>query len=424
MVTTTVVSGMQLIDGTGKAPIQDAAIVIEGSKISQVGPKSQLKLPEGPGVRIMEFPNGYVLPGLIDAHTHLMFGTVNGYGYDGGPYEKVIERDSDEIMLLRAAHNTHIHLSAGVTTLRDNGARNKITFDLRAAAAQGLVTSPRLLLCGRPVTMTGGHFFWCNGEADGVDGVRQAVRTLIKEGADHLKIMASGGGTAITDNRRDSYSVGEMRAIVEEAHVHGKLTTAHCLATQSITNALDAGVDMIEHAGFIEPDGSYKFDPRIAERIAEQGVYVSPTVQTGFRGRVRLLAQAETEPLSMEEHARLESLKAKCESQLEFVGRMWTDWGIRIIAGTDAIQSFGDYCLGLELHSEAGMSNMDVIRSATSEAAESIGMSDQVGTLEAGKEADLIVVEQDPLQDIRALREMAMVMRAGRQILPYAPTEI
>ena len=181
---------------------------------------------------------------------------------------------------------------------------------------------------------------------------------------------------------------------------------------------------MIEHAGFIEPDGSYEFDPRIAERIAEQGVYVSPTVQTGFRGRERLLAKAETEPLSMEEHARLESLKSKCESQLEFVGRMWTEWGIRIIAGTDAIQSFGDYCLGLELHSEAGMSNMDVIRSATSEAAEAIGMGDQVGTLEVGKEADLIVVERDPLQDILALREMAMVMRAGRQILPYSCTEI
>ena len=153
-----------------------------------------------------------------------MFGTVGEHGYRDGPYEAVIERDTDEIMLLRAAHNTHVHLSAGVTTLRDCGARNRITFDLREGARQGLVTAPRLLLSGRPVTITGGHFFWCNGEADGEDGVRDAVRQLVKEGSDFIKIMASGGGTAITDNRKHSYGVGELRAIVEEAHVHGKLT--------------------------------------------------------------------------------------------------------------------------------------------------------------------------------------------------------
>ncbi len=420
---TTVIRARTLIDGTGASPLEHAVVVVEDGKITAVGQQGKVQTPQRPGVRELSFPEGHLLPGLIDVHTHLMFGTVGQHGYWDGPYETVIERDSDEIMLLRAAHNTHVHLSAGVTTLRDCGARNRITFDLREGARQGLVTAPRLLLSGRPVTITGGHFFWCNGEADGEDGVRDAVRQLVKEGSDFIKIMASGGGTAITDNRKHSYGVGELRAIVEEAHVHGKLTTAHCLATQSMTNALDAGVDMMEHGGFIEPDGSYVFRPEIAERIAQQGMYVSPTVQTGYRGREALLEQARSSRLGAVDSLRLEALEAKCESQLEFLGRLWSEWDVKIVAGTDAIQTFGDYCLGLELQSQAGMSNMDVIVSATSGAARAIGMDGQIGAVTAGKAADLIVVEQDPLEDISALRNMSMVMRDGRVIVPYRSME-
>ena len=420
---TTVIRARTLIDGTGAPPLEHPVVVIEDGKITAVGQQGKVQTPQRPGVRELAFPEGHLLPGLIDVHTHLMFGTVGQHGYWDGPYETVIERDTDEIMLLRAAHNTHVHLSAGVTTLRDCGARNRITFDLREGARQGLVTAPRLLLSGRPVTITGGHFFWCNGEADGEDGVRDAVRQLVKEGSDFIKIMASGGGTAITDNRKHSYGVGELRAIVEEAHVHGKLTTAHCLATQSMTNALDAGVDMMEHGGFIEPDGSYVFRPEIAERIAQQGMYVSPTVQTGYRGREALLEQARSSRLGAVDSLRLEALEAKCASQLEFLGRLWSEWDVKIVAGTDAIQTFGDYCLGLELQSQAGMSNMDVIMSATSGAARAIGMDGQVGAVTAGKAADLIVVEQDPLEDITALRNMSMVMRDGRVIVPYRSME-
>ena len=295
---TTVISAKTLIDGMGGPPLQRPIVVVEDGRITAVGQQGKAQPPQRAGVRELAFPEGHLLPGLIDVHTHLMFGTVGERGYRDGPYEAVIERDTDEIMLLRAAHNTHMHLSAGVTTLRDCGARNRITFDLREGARQGLVTAPRLLLSGRPVTITGGHFFWCNGEADGEDGVRNAVRQLVKEGSDFIKIMASGGGTAITDNRKRSYGVGELRAIVEEAHAHGKLTTAHCLATQSMVNALDAGVDMMEHGGFIEPDGSYVFRPEIAERIAQQGMYVSPTVQTGYRGREALLERLRSSHLN------------------------------------------------------------------------------------------------------------------------------
>ncbi len=409
----TVIRAKALLDGTGAPPVPNAVVVVEGSRILAAGPEEAVAAPRGPDVRELDYPDAYLLPGLIDAHTHLMFGAGEA------TYEEVIERDTDEIMLLRAARNAHIHLNAGVTTLRDCGARNQVTFDLRRGVDQGLSLAPRLLLSGRPVTVTGGHFWWCNGEADGVQGVRKAVRRLVEDGADFIKIMASGGGTAGTDNRRPSFSVEELRAIVDEAHNQGVPTTAHCIATRSIANALDAGVDSIEHATFIEPDGSYRFNPHLAERIADQDVRVSPTVQTGYRRREKLLAMREEgHALTPEDKSRLEDLQIKCERQVEFLGRLWSEWGITIVAGTDAISSFGDYCLGLELQVEAGMSTAEVIRSATGVAAQAVGLDHLVGTLEPGKEADLIVVDQDPLADIRALRSMRMVMQRGGIVPP------
>ena len=409
----TVIRAKALLDGTGAPPVQNAVVVVEGARIVAAGQQVEVEAPRGPEVRELDYPDGYLMPGLIDAHTHLMFGAGEA------TYEEVIERDSDEIMLLRAARNAHIHLNAGVTTLRDCGARNQVTFDLRRGVRQGLALAPRLLLSGRPVTVKQGHFWWCNQEAEGVDGVRKAVRQLVRDGADFIKIMASGGGTAGTDNTRPSYSVEELRAIVDEAHNQGVPTTAHCIATQSIVNALDAGVDSIEHATFIDPDGGYRFKPHIAERIAGQGVRISPTVQTGYRRREKLLAMREEgHALTPEDKLRLEDLQIKCDRQVEFLGRLWTEWGITIVAGTDAISSFGDYCLGLELQVEAGMSTAEVIRSATGVAAQAVGLDHLVGTVEPGKEADLIVVDQDPLADIRALRSMRMVMQRGGVVPP------
>ena len=409
----TVIRAKALLDGTGAPPVPNAVVIVKGSRIVAAGPERTVEIPRGPDVQELCFPAGYLLPGLIDAHTHLMFGAGEV------TYEEVIERDSDEIMLLRAARNAHIHLNAGVTTLRDCGARNQVTFDLRRGVHQGLALAPRLLLSGRPVTVKGGHFWWCNQEAEGVEDVRKAVRQLVRDGADFIKIMASGGGTAGTDNRQPSYSVEELRAIVDEAHHQGVPTTAHCKATQSIVNALDAGVDSIEHATFIEPDGSYRFNPPIAERIARQGVRVSPTVQTGYRRREMLLAlRDQGHALNPEQKRRLEDLHVKCERQVEFLGRLWSEWGITIVAGTDSISTFGDYCLGLELQVQAGMSTAEVIRSATGVAAQAVGLGKLVGTLEPGKEADLIVVDHDPLKDIRALRSMRLVMQRGVLVPP------
>ena len=416
---TTVVHAKGLIDGTDTPPLSNAVVIIEGPKIKAVGREGELPLPQGPEVRSLDFPEGYLLPGLFDVHTHTIFSAASRN------YEEDIDRDSDEILVLRAAQNANSHLKAGVTTLRDNGGRNKVTFNLRRAAEMGLVETPRLLLCGRPVTVTGGHFWWCNEEADGVDGVRKAVRRLIKDGADHIKIMASGGGTLTTNNRYRSFSTDELKAIVDEAHNRGKLTTAHAAATEGMRRALEAGVDMMEHALFVEPDDTYLFDPSIAERIAQQGTFICPTVQTGYRARQSLLERAEKGPLTSEEHKSLDALQYKYECQVSALSRFWKEWGIPIVFGTDAppsgldsSRSFGTYPIGLELQlmAEAGMRSMDIIRAATSVAAGAVGIGDLVGTIEAGKEADIIAVNGDPIQDILALKELGMVMKAGKVV--------
>jgi imidazolonepropionase-like amidohydrolase len=196
----------------------------------------------------------------------------------------------------------------------------------------------------------------------------------------------------------------------------GKKTTAHCLATQSITNVLDAGVDMIEHAGFRDPDGIYRYYPEIGERIAKQGVFVCPTIQTGYRQREVFLSIEAERSLTKEEIVKLDGLKAKCESQMEFMGRLWAQ-GVSIISGTDAIQIFGDYSLGIELQGEAGMSNMDVIKASTSTAAKCLGAENLLGSIQQGLEADLVVLNSDPVADLRAFRDVAMVMQGGRLIL-------
>src|SRR3954454_24423601 len=194
-------------------------------------------------------------------------------------------------MLVRGVRNCQIHLKAGITTIRDCGARNRTTLALREPAAHDLFPSPRLLVSGPPITHARGHFWWCNGEADGVDGLRQQARRLLDDGVVFLKIMASGGGTKGTDQSRASYTADEIAAAVQEAHKDGKLTTAHCLSADGVANAVAAGIDQVEHINFIQPDGERRFDLRVAEQIVEKGIFVSPTIQTGYRQIERLRDQ-------------------------------------------------------------------------------------------------------------------------------------
>jgi imidazolonepropionase-like amidohydrolase len=402
----TLIRATWLLSGDEPIAHRDGAVLIDGSRIAAVGhadATSNLPVPSA-GVRELRFANATILPGLIDCHAHLTFALA------GRSYEDFMECETDDMMLLRGVQNSGAHLAAGVTTVRDCGARNNVAQRLRELSSTGLFDAPRILVAGAPITPSRGHFWFCNGEADGRDGVRRRARALLDENVDCLKVMASGGGTAGTDSRRAAYGVEEIAVAVEEAHSVGKRVVAHCLAAESVDVALDAGVDSIEHINFIHPDGSRRMSDATANRIVDQGVFVTPTLQTGFRRLESLRSRAG---LTNDEVREMAELELKLGTKLEFVRRLH-QLGARIVAGTDAVDDFGDYALGLELLTTAGMTPAEAIGAATQGAAEAVGLGDSIGSLAPGRIADLIVVDGDAAADLSGLRKPRLVVRGGR----------
>ena len=403
----------RLIDGVGREPLADAVIRVDDDRIGWVGPVAALPAdsPEGEWHR---FPAMTAVPGLVDAHTHFSLAA------DGRTYEAMAE-DSDVMMGIVGARNALVHLRAGVTTARDNGGRNRVVFELREAIRRGWVEGPTLLVSGRPITCSGGHFHWCNGVADGIEEIRTAVRRLVAEGADHIKIMASGGGTVGSDPRRGSYSVEELRAATETAHDLGRLTTSHCRATAGMDRAIEAGTDCIEHGEFLEADGVMRFNRDTALRMRDQGVYLSPTLQSsGWDTILRLQHDLKGRELAPAEAAALRLAQDEKEVRLEQFGQL-LDLGMegRLVGSTDAgcfDFSFGHMDYSMELMVAGGMTPMQAIEASTRVSAAACGVLDQVGTLETGKQADIVIVEGDPSTDIRAIADVVAVFKGGRSI--------
>jgi imidazolonepropionase-like amidohydrolase len=401
-----------LIDGRGGPPLQRAALLLEGSTIRAVGTAEEVRAPDGATVETLEYPNATVLPGLIDTHTHL-----NGFG-DGRLGDELAE-SPDELLLLQAARNARVHLETGVTTLRDCGSKHGTAFQLRRAIAMGIMPGPRLYLCGRPVTITGGHMWYFGQEADGPDGVRRAVRQLVKEGADFIKIVATGGSTRTSYPARPAYTPDELRAIVDEAHKFGKPTAAHCSSTQGVIDAVEAGVDTIIHCVFLEPDGTTPFRPEVAERLAARNAWVDFTIAQSWVRILSLDARAQRgEALTAPEAAERERLARAREGRADHFRRLLA-MGVRMVSGSDS--SWGHYPIGgfqYEVigHAEWGMSAMDALLTGTRNGAQCLGLEDRIGTLEPGKRADVLVVEGDPLRDIRALLDVREVFQAGSRV--------
>ena len=415
----------RVVTATSRGIIEDGAVVVDGSRIAAVGSATEL-LADAPADAIEAYPGATLLPGLIDAHAHL---TLAG---DRRTYEQMV-LDPDEMMALASVWNLQRHLACGVTTLRDNGGRNRVTFIVREAINRGYFIGPRLLLSGRPVTHRHGHFYWCNGVADGLEAIRATVRQLVAEGADHIKIMASGGATGGNIPYYASYGVEELRVAVETAHGLGRLTTAHCRAKQSMLNALDAGLDCIEHAEFLVPgqvveygggvssSGMMEYDPRVTERLLRQSTFVSFTFQAGgYDTLVELRAKQDTDRLTPPEAARRDALEAYYDMKLGIFSRLLED-GMRpqLVVSSDAGPfdcEFGRMYYGMELAVQAGMSPLQAIEAATSVAARACGVADLTGALEPGKEADLLVVHDDPVRDIRRMADVAAVYKGGLKV--------
>ena len=401
----------RLIDGMGGPPIQDGAVLVQGDKIIAAGPVGEVVAPEGATVDTYDYPGKTVMPGMIDCHTH-----HNGFG-DGRPGEDVAALP-DEVITLQAARNARDSLFSGVTSIRDNGAKNMTMFRLREAVNLGIVQAPRMVLCGRPIAIVGGHMGYFGSEVTGPVEATAAVRQLIKEGADYIKISATGGSTRTSFPLLPAFTLDELKAMTGEAHKFGKLTATHCASTQGTIDSLDAGVDMIIHCVFKDADGKANFREDVAERIGAQGAYVNPTVHTARATLWSLQRRKEAQGLSAQEQARLDESLWELEVRWTHLARL-IEMGLKIITGSDS--SWSSYKLGNTVYEteclvQAGMSPMKGIVSVTSDAAKSLGIDSVTGSLEPGKEADVIIVDGNPAEDINALWNIAEVFLGGQKV--------
>ena len=397
----------RLIDGVDGLVVENAAVLIEGPLVRQVGPRTSVVVPEGAEVEEYDYSDGTVLPGLVDAHTHLNFPGDGTMGDEVGA-------ELDDILLLTSAYNAHATLLSGVTTARENGAKNRTLFSLKEGIRRNLVPGPQMIICGRPITITGGHMWYFGEEADGVDEVRAAVRQLIKEGADYIKIVATGGSTRSSYPDRLSYGMDELSAMVQEAHMFGKLTAGHCRSEQGVIAALETGIDMILHATAYDTDGNYQFQPKLAERMAESGVWVNPTIHVQRAWGWHLERKKEEEGLTPEEELRVARFAEESDNRMDNCRRL-KEAGVNLVAGSDnwGIYPAGQFYLEIDAMASSGLSNMEAILSATRDSARSIGVGDEVGTLEPGKRADVLVVDRNPVEDIGALKQVEAVFKGG-----------
>jgi imidazolonepropionase-like amidohydrolase len=375
--------------------LEDGAVVVDGGLIASVGPAGDLP----PGVRVHDLGDATLLPGLIDAHVHLVWSA------SAEPHE-VVNRESSAVTALRCAQNAALHLKAGVTTVRDVGATYGLSVDIARAVEAGILPGPGVVAAGRAIAMTGGHGWFLGREADGPEAVRHAVRSELKAGATCIKLMASGGvyGQA-EEPGSPQLTVEEMRAGVEEAHKAGRKVAAHAYSVAAISNALEAGVDSIEHGSFV--------DRETAERMRERGTCLVPTMSV-------YAAMSEKGPeLGAPDYVRRKTAEVLEASREAF--RLAHEVGVKIAAGTDCGapgHPHGTLSRELDLMVEAGATPAQALRYGTSAAADLLGLGDELGTLEPGKRADLLAVAGDPLQDVAALREVRMVVRCGVGVSP------
>ncbi len=405
------IKAARLIDGKGGPPLERGAMLVEKDQIRIVGTQESVVPPEGADVQEFDYEGKTVLPGLVDCHVHL-----NGFG-DGRSGDDLATLP-DEVLTLQSARNARTHLYSGVTTVRDCGGKNQTTFMLRKAIEMGITVGPRLVLSGRPLAIIGGHLSYFGVEATGPNECRAAVRQLIKEGADYIKITATGGSTRTSDVMRPSFNVDELRAICDEAHKFDKHTAAHCMTSQGMLNCLDAGIDTIAHGRHHEPGGARVYRDDVTERIVEQGVFLNATLHSTRTRIASLEDKLDSLGLTKEERAQLDNMKRGFEHTLDCFARMRAA-GVRMACGSDSAWSYhtmGQFYNEVEAHVAAGMSASDAIVAATSDSARSCWVDDRVGALEPGKSADILVVDGDPTMDITVLKNVVDVFQGGELV--------
>jgi len=393
------VKAARLIDGLGGAPISNAVVLIENDRISAVG--AGLSVP--PGAQVIDLGGATVLPGFIDCHTH-----VTGQPGDNF-YEDLFKRSP-----IDEAITAHIYakrtLEAGFTTIRDVGSEEFVDVALKKAINHGDIPGPRMLVAGLPLSATGGHgdlngyspylsFKTFSGVADGIDAIRKLIRTDVRQGADVIKVLATAGVLSEEDSEgAPQYSQEELDTVVQEANMWERRVAAHAHGAEGIKRAIRAGVNSVEHASFIDDEGI-----RLAK---EKGTF--------------LVMDIYNDDYIMTEYARrgypqaiLEKEKRVGRTQRENFRKAWKA-GAKMAFGTDAgVYPHGDNARQFAKMVEWGMTPMEAITAATASAADLLGWSDRIGTLQKGRFADLVAVNGDPLADVTILQKVQFVMKGG-----------
>lgn len=370
-----------VIDGLGGA--WKGFVALDGKRIHRTGRGA----PEGgfEGFERIDLKGMTLAPGFIDCHVHLLL--------DGDADPLAQARDTEAMSVLRCAANARRTLENGITTIRDCGCIKHVDFALRRAVMQGLVKAPRLVLSGQFICMTGGHGWSFGREADGPDGVRRAVREQLKAGADNIKMIATGGIlTPGTEIGVAQLTVDELRAGVEEAKKAGRISAAHAHGAQGVKNAVIAGVDSVEHAYLMDEEG--------AELMIKYGTYLvatSTAVRNTVNGGVAAGISAET----------VRKAQQGLENHVGTFQRAWK-MGVRLAMGTDSgvpMTRHGNNLDELVYLVEMGLAPMEAIQVATLNSAKLLKLDHLIGSIQGGKLADLVVIDGDPLADIRVLQD-------------------
>lgn len=385
-------------DGVAEDYLNDACLGIEEGQITHVG-STPVTLD---GAEIRDAAGLTVIPGLIDAHVHLCLDPDIRDPLKQSRGTRVAELAG---MRERAA----AMVRAGITTARDLGGGKWLELEIRDEVAAGTVPGPRLICAGQPVTSPGGHCHFWGGEAADLEAALAVAARQIRRGADLIKVMATGGNLTPGSSPKDAqFDCETLTGLVAEAARHGRHVAAHCHGTVGIANACDAGVRTIEHCSWVGDDGWAKnYDDAVARRIGARGVFVSPTVNSGWRRRI---GSGEYEQRLI---GNFNALRAA---------------GGRLIASTDAgIPGVRHDALGdaLEVFAHfASLTPRDALISATSACALGIGLGELTGRIAPGFSADLVFLEGDPLHDLAALRQPVAVVAAGRGVANLPHTDL
>jgi imidazolonepropionase-like amidohydrolase len=384
----------RLFDGVAAQSVDRPVVLVDGGRIVAVNTGTD----PPPGAEVVDLGAVTLVPGLIDSHVHLVFdASPDPVGY--------LEATDDERLLEQMRARARQALSAGITTVRDLGDRGYVSLRLRDELAADLTAGPQVLAAGPPITSGRGHCWFLGGEtAGGPDAARAAVRERAERGVDVIKLMATGGElTPGTSSHLAQFAVDELHAAVDEAHRLGLPTTAHAHGAAGIANAVEAGIDMIEHGTFMTVD-SVEPDPALIAAIAEAGIPIGATVaqkpRPGFTPPPRILALL---PLIVElfREIRAAGIPIVCSS----------DFGIGPMKEPDCLP-YGP----AQLVTFLGDPPVDALRAVTSLAAQACGLADRKGRLAAGFDADLVAVDGDPLVDPTALTAVTAVFRGGVRV--------